>query len=81
MMDKKDKRPIYEPPRSRDLSAFSASGDVGWGCRDGGNPLQSCTEGSYVHPPGDCRPGALPLKPVCKNGSVAMVHCRSGGEA
>ncbi|MBW1768042.1 MAG: hypothetical protein JRJ65_13475, partial [Deltaproteobacteria bacterium] len=73
MMDKKDKRPIYEPHRSRDLSAFSASGDVGWGCRDGGDPLQECAAGLNHHP-SNCTPGATPGDPVCKNGSVALVH-------
>ena len=45
----KEKRPIYEPPRARDLTAFAADG-----------LLQACNPGGAPNPVG-CKAGSGPF--------------------
>ena len=54
-LKKKEKRPIYEPPRARDLSAFTVDGGT---CTNGGGPDGvGCEAGSV---PFGCSNGAGP---------------------
>jgi len=52
-LKEKEKRPIYEPPRARDLTEFTV---------DGG----TCTTGEGPTPVG-CAPGSVPFG--CSNGA------------
>ena len=67
-MKDKDKRPIYEPPRARDLSAVSVSGQRP--CMPGGSPFGLCKVGATLAPPGPCSNGQSPHAPNCKTGSI-----------
>jgi hypothetical protein len=52
---KKKKRPVYEPPKARDLTAFTVDGGT---CRAGGAPDPvGCNAGSV---PVGCAAGATP---------------------
>jgi len=66
-MKDKDKRPIYEPPKARDISAISVSGVVG-PCQPGSYPYGSCLEGGSLSP-GPCLTGKSPITPQCSGGS------------
>ena len=89
-MEKKDKRPVYEPPRSTDLSAYSASGLGPMGiCAAGPSPFDDCQIG-LTFDPGPCGPGsgvsgcfggAMPEQVSCRDGSNALVGCIAGGDA
>ncbi len=58
-MKEKDKRPTYEPPQAKDISASSVSGQVTPGaCKNGNLPRSPV-----------CRPGSAP--PACINGAAA----------
>lgn len=54
----KEKRPIYEPPRAKDLTAFAVDGIIQPTCNPGGapNPV-GCTSGSN---PFGCAAGGKP---------------------
>lgn len=88
-MEKKDKRPVYEPPRSIDLSAYSASGEGTLGiCQAGPSPFEDCLTGFTFQVPGrmmvvppPCDGGALPEQTSCSDGSSALAGCIAGGEA
>ena len=82
-MTKKDKRPKYEPPRARDLSAQSVSGQIGplGTCSYGGYPYTGCQVGSIVGTP-ECSPGdQVEVYPQCRAGSWAHSACLAGGQA
>ena len=80
---KNSELPLYQPPRARDLSAFSASGMVPLGqCMSGPLPYEECVNGT--NPAGtnpDCDPGSFADWPKCTTGSVAAVICSAGGDA
>ena len=57
-MKEKDKRPIYEPPRARDLTAFTVYVNG------------SCNAGTDPNPP-VCSTGSNPLESDCANGAGA----------
>jgi hypothetical protein len=84
MIDK-DKRPIYEPPRVRDLSASSVSGGnvVPLGtCSSGPSPFEDCRTGTTFLPGvSGCVGGDAPEKPQCNSGSFALSGCEAGGQA
>jgi hypothetical protein len=75
--------PLYQPPRARDLSAFSASGMVPLGvCESGAKPFEECIIGPSPegwNPP--CETGGFALDPRCYPGSWAASVCKVGGEA
>ena len=83
------KRPIYEPPAVRNLSAFSAQGGNPQGsCRPGALPFYSCVDGPS-HPGSDClagiggdssacATGGYHLDPSCNFGGNAATICKSG---
>ena len=83
-MTDKDKRPTYEPPMARDLSAYSASG-VGPApkgmCLSGTTPYSSCQVGDIFQSGGTCNPGNSPDEPKCTGGSMALVSCYAGSQA
>ena len=80
---KNSELPLYQPPRARDLSAFSASGQVPLGvCENGPAPFEECIVGpspSGSNPP--CSGGEFALDPKCKVGSWAASVCKTGGDA
>jgi hypothetical protein len=84
-MKKKDMRPIYDPPRARDLSGASVSGFP--------VPQGMCVDGSTIVPAGICAPhgpvpggGAGECTPqgsgqdfgTCSTGGAAIEGCNSG---
>lgn len=83
-------RPLYEPPEARDLSAPTASGDVGplGSCVNGTYPYYSCVAGpdyfSTCSPTGAtvdtsyCSGGSLHSRPACNHGGLATTDCWSG---
>jgi hypothetical protein len=85
MEKKEDKRPIYEPPCARDLSAPSASGVP--------TPRGLCVTGGQLVYPGECQAGDSPggtggvCSPTgmgpnfgkCTLGNAAVEGCQSGG--
>lgn len=77
---KNSELPLYQPPRARDLSAFSASGLAPLGyCADGAAPYEKCVIGPFpegYNPP--CEAGFFPDDPLCSTGTVASSICRSG---
>ncbi len=77
------KRLLYEPPRARDLSDFSASGQGPLGqCTNGGKPYESCVSGiSPTLGTWDPTGSAFPGNPSCQGGSFALVSCMSGTAA
>ena len=88
-MTEKDKRRTYEPPRARDLSAFSVSGDVGplGECIAGPTPYYNCVNGpSFAGPcnignnpdTSECATGSFHEYPACKAGGYAVTVCLSG---
>jgi hypothetical protein len=82
-MTKKDKRPVYEPPRARDLSAQSVSGQIGplGTCSFGEHPYTDCITGEMVGT-ADCSPGdQVEVYPQCRGGSWAHSACLQGGQA
>ena len=88
-MSEEIKRPVYEPPLVRDLSALSAQGGKPQGaCKSGTLPFFSCVTGTQ-HPPTDCLagiggdssacgPGGYHAIPSCTFGAVAATICMSG---
>jgi hypothetical protein len=77
------KKQTYEPPVARDLSAFSASGQMPLGnCTDGGKPYETCQSGTSPSG-GTCTPqgNVFPGDPACQGGSFALVQCASGSAA
>ena len=79
---------IYEPPQARDLTVFSAEGQVVLGqCVSGPTPYYACEVGSgFV---GACDTGATPdtskcdagsfhAQPACDPGLSAATICISG---
>lgn len=85
-MTEKNKRPVYEPPRARDLSAYSVSGgDDGPSpmgtCAYGAKPYTACLAGTTPFG-GACSVGSLvDQQPQCNAGSMASVTCWTGGDA
>ena len=83
-MEDKNKRPVYKPPRARDLSSSSVSGGKPkpYGiCQGGSVPYTNCDAGP-AFAAGACSPvGNLPDRPTCKGGSNALVGCIVGGQA
>lgn len=88
-MTKKSMRPLYEPPRARDLSAFSVSGQGPLGsCVAGTTPWYSCVAGPYFDAGpcvvGDmvdtssCVAGGYHTRPSCDFGASAATICISG---
>ena len=95
-MKEKDERPVYEPPRARDLSVESATGQVHpMGiCMHGGHPYTECVTGITADPstnycttgatfyPEECNTGSgVDDQPQCNTGSWALVACFAGGDA
>jgi len=80
---KKSERLLYEPPRARDLSAFSVSGQIGpkGMCIDGSDlTFEVCKDGDRPEE-GACSPtGISPQFGYCDKGNVAAEGCVSGGE-
>jgi hypothetical protein len=87
-MEKKNKRPVYVPPRAMDLTAFGATGTHPLGaCKAGNYPYTNCVVGTvYV---GSCFPGSTVdtsacsvggyhAQPTCTVGAVAATICISG---
>jgi len=84
-MKRKDRRPIYEPPRARDLSTSSVSGVS--------TPKGLCVTGGALQYPGECAAGDSPggtggvCSPTgmgpdfgkCTLGNAAVEGCQSGG--
>ncbi len=84
-MGEKDKRPIYKPPRARDLSASTVSGFP--------QPKGICAPGTNLVYPEECANGPSPFRGVgtcdpvglgpgfgkCTQGNAAIEGCRSGG--
>ena len=84
-MKRKNRRPIYEPPRARDLSASSVSGVSA--------PKGLCVSGGALVYPDECSPGGAPGGPLgvcsptgmgpdfgkCTLGNAAVEGCQSGG--
>lgn len=71
-MSEKRERPLYEPPRGRDLSAISASGLVPLGICDpvGTTPATACEPtGQSIGAPIVCTPGGW-VSFGCHIGSV-----------
>ena len=89
LMSEENKRPIFEPPLVRDLSALSAQGGKPQGaCKSGVLPFYDCVVGTQ-HPATDCLPGingdssacgggAYHLFPSCTVGFVAATVWASG---
>ena len=88
-MNEKSGRRLYEPPRARDLSAFSVSGQGPEGvCRSGAYPYYSCVAGpNFVGScitgstvdTSACLGGGYHTTPTCRNvGSNAATICVSG---
>ncbi len=81
-MTGKDTRPLYEPPRARDLSAFSVSGQEPLGvCETGISPVAFwCTDGSKPEQdPAACSPtGYSPERGGCASGAKASQGCTAG---
>ncbi|MBI5303643.1 MAG: hypothetical protein HY868_16020 [Chloroflexi bacterium] len=81
-MKKKNGRPVYEPPRARDLSTPTASGLGPLGmCLDGSTPaVETCTNGFFpAQDPSLCSPaGAAPRWAGCANGSIPFAVCSNG---
>jgi len=80
--------PLYQPPRARDLSAFSASGLVPLGLCDNGpfpyydcvtGPVfaEECVGGSNVDT-SECITGNIHTWSACKDGGAAITGCTSG---
>ena len=84
-MKEKNRRPIYEPPRARDLADNRVSGGSATPkaiCHPGDAPFSVCRAGPGVTPQGACAPvGGLPVEPKCDAGSAALVGCFAGGKA
>ena len=83
-MKKKDKRPIYEPPRAIDLSVGNASGELKplGACWSGTYPWHECKIGTQVAGGTDCAPvGMNEQYPKCQVGSQALISCIVGTEA
>ena len=84
-MKEKDKRPTYEAPRARDLSASGVSGANPIPqavCTDGSNPWSTCVTGVGVAGGTGCAPtGNSPVEPKCGVGSNALIGCISGSNA
>ena len=88
-MSEEIKRPVFEPPLVRDLSAFSASGGKPQGqCVAGPLPFFNCVTGT-AHPASDCtagvggdssacNPGGFHETPACNFGGNAATICISG---
>jgi hypothetical protein len=84
----KEARTPYEPPRARDLSAISASGQEPMGeCMAGAQPYYNCVIGTNFV--GACGPGGTPdtsdcvagtfhTIPTCDAGTDAATICLSG---
>jgi hypothetical protein len=82
-MKEKDKRPVYDPPRARDISASSVSGFP--------VPQGLCVTGTALVYPIDCITGSAPvigacapmgLAPEwgpCTTGQNVAAGCLSGG--
>ena len=81
-MCEKRERPLYDPPRGRDLSTFSARGRVPLGiCQVGSNPIwETCASGSNPQQdPAACSPvGLLPERGRCTTGGNAVEGCVNG---
>jgi len=79
---KKSERLLYEPPRARDLSAFSVSGQIGpkGMCVDGSDlTFEVCASGRSPLG-GACLPtGVAPDFGYCDYGNKAVEGCESGG--
>lgn len=83
-MTEKDKRLIYEPPRARDLSAQSVSGQISplGTCSYGNYPYTGCEMGTLAGGTPDCSPGdQVEVYPQCRSGSWAHSACLKGGQA
>ena len=80
-MKKMDNRPTYEPPRARDLSSKSASGQDPMGmCASGSAPYFGCNVGAHFGE--SCATGSSPDTSECLMGSVhAYDACQPGGFA
>ncbi len=81
-MTEKDTGRLYEPPRARDLSGSSVSGQEPLGtCVGGDVPYTGCSAGTSVFP-GDCSPGTeVGVYPQCRAGGYAHSACLTGGQA
>ena len=76
----RNSRPIYQPPKARDLSISSVKGDMNPRgiCLSGGTPYMRCRIGSDFSG-GSCNRGIAPQLPKCTAGSTAFVRCWTGG--
>lgn len=78
---KDNERPLYQPPRARDLSAPTAHGQGPLGmCVDGSSlTSESCSDGGTPEG-GECSPNGLsPEYGYCTLGDFAVEGCSSGG--
>jgi len=87
-MEKKNKQPVYVPPRAMDLTAFGATGTHPLGaCKAGDYPYYDCVVGTVYNAsctPGSgvdtsaCGGGGYHAQPSCTKGAVAATVCISG---
>ena len=91
-MKEKKGKPVYEPPRARDLGDPFVSGGgpapmgicnpggdpiTNW-CADGPHPFQDCYAGSGWTTP--CGGGVGPEYGGCQTGGEAIEGCAAGGD-
>jgi hypothetical protein len=87
-MEKKNKQPVYVPPRAMDLTDFGAIGIHPMGaCKQGNYPYHDCVTGpAYITScsPGSgvdtsaCSVGGYHNQPTCTFGASAATICISG---
>ncbi len=90
-MTSDNRRLKYEPPKSNDLSSFSATGDdlsrTAGVCKSGASPFYDCVAGNSflgscstggTPDTSACSPGGYHLYPACGEGSDAATICLSG---
>jgi len=83
-MSEKIRKSLYEPPIAKNLTAFSADGQIkppGM-CTDGTQPVTNWCSGGAIPTQADaCKPlGGLPTYGGCTTGGSAVEGCTSGGQ-
>jgi len=81
-------RPVYEPPRARDLSGLGVVGQLPLGeCTTGAFPYTNCLAGPGFFSPctegatadtSRCSNGTFHNQPTCAQGRSAVTICLSG---
>jgi len=81
-MSYEKRKPLYEPPISRNLSDFNANGQYKPEaiCQNGNSPISfTCADGGNPTQPDSCAPtGLLPTYGRCTNGGNAVEGCFAG---